>query len=188
MRLFLAVALTDADRQKLDHIRRHLASARADVKWVEAENLHLTLRFLGEVSSGRVGQIEDVVQPVVQALPMPQVCLGGLGTFPPNGPPRVVWCGFQRGTEALRRLVQKLSDVLTGLGFEPEQRRYTPHVTLGRVRSRRNSDVLRHAIETMPAVAFDDFTAHEIVLIESQLSRSGARYAVRRRFGFGRED
>jgi 2'-5' RNA ligase len=184
MRLFLAIALPPEDRSRLAQLQQELAAARADVKWVETENLHLTLRFLGEVPAAKMQLIGDVVQPVVAALAAPQLQLGGLGTFPSKGSPRVVWCGFERGDEELRRLVEHLSDALEGIGFALEERRYTAHVTIGRVRGRHNSAALRRACETTGADAFEAHVVSEVVLIESRLDRSGPHYTVRKRFAF----
>lgn len=184
MRLFVAIALTQRDRTRLQQIRDVLAAAPADVRWVEPENLHLTLRFLGEVQADRLEPIENVISDAVRAQRAPELQLGGLGVFPARGAPRVVWCGMQRGGEALRVLVGRLEKGLQPLGFAAEDRPYTPHITLGRVRSRHNSAALRRTCETTAAEDFVAFVPTEVLLVESRLSPAGARYSVRRRFAF----
>jgi 2'-5' RNA ligase len=184
VRLFFAVALDEAARgaarSACDRLQRQLASGGAPrgVKWVEEENLHVTVRFLGEVDAARVAMmVEHMRSPLAE--PRYDIVLGGAGTFPGSGPPRVAWLGLSTGVAETRRVYTLLDARLGPLGFERETRPYTPHVTLGRVRelSRSASRSLREALVALPAeIATQQVTG--LTLFSSRLSPKGPRYEV----------
>jgi 2'-5' RNA ligase len=184
MRLFFAIALSESARNAAvavaEGVQQQLArqgAARA-IKWVERENLHVTVRFIGEVEEGRVAPLIDAMRaPIV--VPTYRIVLGHGGCFPRSGPPRVAWLGASEGIDETRRVYTALDARLAPLGFEQEGREYTPHVTLGRVREidRAGTRVLREALDTTPAVlaAMD---ARTITLYRSHLSPKGPRYEM----------
>jgi RNA 2',3'-cyclic 3'-phosphodiesterase len=189
MRLFLALDLNDAARAKVAAVARELAEnlerAREPraVKWVERENLHVTLRFLGEVTDETAAALQQVLSAPLPVKPF-TLRVGGAGCFPPSGDPRIVWVGITEGADDARAVYQHLDVRLRPLDFASEAREYRPHVTLGRVRdlSRpvgRNLRVWLHGVPSrLGEVAIEDVT-----LYRSQLSSRGPRYEALMRTG-----
>lgn len=139
MRLFVAVDLdarlraAAADLVARWQARAARAAPQARIAWSAPEGLHVTLRFLGDVDAGRARQVLDVLAPDVSREAF-EMTLAGAGTFPPQGPPRVIWVGVTGGRESMIALEQDVSARLALVGFPPEARPYTPHLTLARVR------------------------------------------------------
>jgi 2'-5' RNA ligase len=176
----VALEPPDAVRRRLAalavELRRAAGRAAEDVRWVVPENVHLTLQFLGAVPEERVADVEAAVRAIAgQARPL-ALEVKGVGGFPNARRPRVVWAGLQGDTEALAALVRDLGRRLAPLGFPPEERPFSAHLTLGRARDARGAPglggALAHAAEAAPA----PWRAVEVVLIESHLSPRGPRY------------
>ncbi len=184
MRLFFAIALSDDVRAAVaraaDGLQQQLASsgsARA-VKWVERENLHITLQFLGEVDEARARALLDVLGAPLAGKPFSLVA-GGAGAFPPAGAPRVVWVGVRDGADAARHVFDTLEERLGPLAFESAGRAYTPHLTLGRVRhiEPTRGRALRGWLNDVPEVIGTQ-TVAVVTLYQSRLSPKGPRYEV----------
>jgi 2'-5' RNA ligase len=182
VRLFFAIglepALRDAAAQVAEALQQQLVAARSPraVKWVEHENVHITMRFLGEVDDVRARTIvERAREPLAQ--PSFNLVVGGAGAFPPSGAPRVLWIGTGTGSDSARAAFNGIEQRLTALGFAPEQRPYTPHLTLGRVREIDRS-VGRHLREWLAAVpkALGTERVTKLTLYRSHLSSAGPRY------------
>jgi RNA 2',3'-cyclic 3'-phosphodiesterase len=184
MRLFLGIAIDDGAREAASAVvadlRRRLARERADgaLKWVEHENLHVTLRFLGQVDAAVLPPLQDALRPPIGFPPL-ELVIGGAGCFPPSGPPRVLWLGVARGVGAARRIYDELDRRLGPFGFEREARAYSPHVTLGRVRELRQ-DAGRRLREGLKSVTSPlvSLTVRHVTLYRSHLSSAGPRYEV----------
>lgn len=184
MRLFFGIALEELLRasaaQVADRIQQRLSAARSAraVKWVERENLHVTMRFLGEVDERRAAAlVEAAGQPLEEAVF--DLALGSAGAFPAAGPPRVLWIGLTAGADSARAVFGSLEQRTAALGFEPEPRAYTPHVTLGRVREidrTRGRDLREWLAETPSHLGTQRVTM--VTLYRSHLSSEGPRYEV----------
>ncbi len=179
MRLFIAVNLEEELKKRIVPLREKLKKTAADVKWVVVENLHLTLKFLGEVSEERATQIEPVVAPVLASFPPFEMRLSGFGIFPNFNYPRVIWLGIEEGSENLKGLSEKIEDSLVPLGFEKEERTFTAHLTLGRVRSLKNKPELIKKIEEIHATENREIGTQKvgsIYLMQSMLKPAGPIY------------
>jgi len=185
MRLFVAVALPPDDRARLATIVDRLSTTGADVKWVEPQNLHITLHFLGDVDAEQRDPVTIALRDAAAACAAPVVQLGGLGCFPPRGAPRVVWCGLMQGGPELRALVEGIRGAVVALGFPSEGRPWKAHVTLGRVRGRHNTARLLETLQHKDADGFDRFVPHGITLFRSHLGSGGPRYEVLAELPFG---
>jgi 2'-5' RNA ligase len=182
MRLFFALALDHAARQATadvsDQIARRLSKIGAGgaVKWVARENLHVTLRFLGEVADAEMAGLVSAVEAPLAVKPFEMV-LGGGGCFPGGGAARVVWVGITQGADEARRIYDELDGRLAVLDVEREARGYTPHLTLGRVReiSRSAAASLRTwAAEIASPIA--RVPVSTVTLFRSRLSPKGPAY------------
>lgn len=183
MRLFIAVELEahvrHAAAREADALRRALAKAGdIDARWIPEENLHITLFFLGEVSDDRLEAVRSVLDAPF-AMPAFDLHLAGAGAFPPSGPPRVFWFGVRDGADQLAALNADVTRRLGPLGFEPEHRTYSAHLTIARVRDPRRRGgghaALREALASFEA-APGRSRVSGVTLFRSRLSPKGAAY------------
>jgi 2'-5' RNA ligase len=181
MRLFFAIEIPAEVRAGLAAVVERLRPRAPEVRWVRPEGIHLTLRFLGEVGEARLGEIVAAARRVGSGGPL-RLRTGGLGSFPDRGRPRVVWVGVEERGAALRRLREDLEAALGRIGFPPEERGWSPHLTLGRVRPGGDP---RPALAAASAPEAREFEAREFVLMESCLDPAGARYERRAAFPLG---
>lgn len=176
MRAFVAVKISDAAREEVARLQEKLKMAGADVKWVEPENLHLTLKFLGETGEDRIGRLRQELQAVLQARASFTFTLEGLGAFPRPEQARVVWVGTGEGKERLIELAREVEEICSRSGFPAEQRPFSPHLTIGRVRSGKLLPELAQQIQALPFRASSPTPADRVVLFRSTLSPRGPVY------------
>jgi 2'-5' RNA ligase len=162
-----------------------LRPVAAGIAWVAADNLHVTLKFLGEVEDGRVDPVLEALRAAVAASEPFDLDVRGLGAFPSPGRPRVLWAGIDRGAQALAAVAGRVEAALTRLGFAPEGRPFAAHVTLGRVREPRRDPALAAALVAGARRDFGTVRADCITLVRSQLSPRGARHTVVQACAFG---
>lgn len=188
-RLFLALEPPDPVRRRIAaaaaELRRTAGRAEADVRWVPPENVHLTLQFLGAVPEERVADIEAALAAAAAASAPLALELTGAGGFPNARRPRVLWLGFGGDVPALAALVQDLGRRLAPLGFAPEARPYSPHLTLGRARDPRGAPGLGGALTALARSDGFPWRVTEVVLFESHLSPKGPRYEAVARAALG---
>ncbi len=177
VRSFIAVDIPGSVRDKLDDLLDKLKRSQADVKWVKSKSIHITLKFLGNIEEARLPKIKEIIGKVAENIKPFTVSIEGTGAFPNDRRPRVLWVGVQKGSETLTHLAEDLDSQLTSLGFEREKRSYSPHLTLGRVRSSKNIDTV---IDVMHSMRFQagDFLNETILLMKSDLRPDGAVYTV----------
>ncbi len=176
IRTFVCLQLPEFARDRLLVIQQRLKRSGAQVSWVKPDNIHLTIKFLGSVRSDR---LEKIIQAVRRAAGQgsPIVLeLTELGCFPNTRVPKIIWAGPRRLPRALEILHRRVDEALVAAGFAPEVRPFSPHYTLGRVRSGRNVQKLVAAIA---AERFEplEISLTEIVVMGSELHPSGALYA-----------
>lgn len=183
LRLFFAVPLDDAPRRAIAKVRDELRQVPAPVKWVEDENLHFTLKFLGETPAERVPELCAVATAIAQRHAVIDVALRGVGAFPNARAPRVVWAGLAEGAEPLSALADDLDNALAEASLAArETRPFAAHVTLGRVREPVRRDELTAEIELAGALDFGRMRCDHFVLMRSELSRRGPTYTIQERF------
>jgi 2'-5' RNA ligase len=180
MRLFIAVELAEAIRERLSAAQERLRRSGASVKWVKPELMHLTLKFLGEVEEPAIAGIEGAIAAAAEGVGPFDLTVAGLGAFPERGAPRVLWAGM-RDNGSLALLNRKLEEGLAVLGFPPEGRPFSPHLTIGRVNEPRGAGALRGVLDRQQAADFGSCRVEEIVLMLSVLSPAGPTYTALRR-------
>ena len=180
MRLFLAV-FPPPQTQALAHdLIEQLRAPRDGVSWVKRENLHVTLRFLGDVDADGAKRAEDAAREAARATAPFGALFGPPGAFPTAKKARVLWLGLVEGVEPFTRMANALEAALTTRGFEPEDREFTPHLTLGRVREPGADWTARLvAAPSLRDSTNARFTVSEIAVVESTLGSGGAAYRVR---------
>jgi 2'-5' RNA ligase len=153
-----------------------LRPVAADVAWVAAANLHVTLKFLGRVDAARLPEIESALAGAVAPTAPFDLTVRGLGAFPTPTRARVIWAGAAAATDAAGQLATSVDEVLAGLGFVRETRAFAPHVTLGRVREPRRDAALAGALAAGERREFGRVVVERVSLMRSELSPRGARY------------
>lgn len=180
LRLFVALELPDSILAALEDVQSKLQGklpARA-VRWVRGEGIHLTLKFLGETPATQCEAITDAVRAACAGHRSLTLRAAGLGCFPNPGRPRVVWVGLAGDLDRLARLQQAVEAALEPLGFRPEGRPFSPHLTLGRVKDASPADVkaVGRVIEGTTLGTLGEWTADAVSLMRSELGPGGARY------------
>ena len=178
MRAFIAVSLPDEIRRSLRVLQDRLADHPADVTWVDSEHLHVTLKFLGEINDAQRAGTEALLERCAGEEPLFQAQLGGLGGFPSIAAPRVIWVGFEAGHEPLTRLAQRLDAGCERLGVGKDERPFSAHLTLGRVRSPKGLGPLARALQTLDWPPPAPWTVERVTLYQSVLSSVGPRYTA----------
>lgn len=149
MRTFIAIDLSNETKEKLKLIQAELKRSDADVKWVDPENIHLTLKFLGEITEEQAGRIKETLNKIASNLKPFEITLSGIGAFPKLDYPRVIWVGIEKGKKETEEIAKRTEDELEKLGIEKEERAFTAHLTIGRVRSGRNKDALKDRVNSL---------------------------------------
>ena len=157
-------------------LKRHAAAL--SVSWVAPENLHVTVKFLGNVDAARVPSVIDALRSAVRGHAPFDLEVGGLGAFPSATRARVLWAGLIGGTAPLGALAASVEDALAHLGFPREDRPFSPHITLARVREPRRSPELAEALGVASGRRFGQVAVPDIALMRSDLSPRGARYST----------
>jgi 2'-5' RNA ligase len=179
-RLFVALEPPEAVRRRLAaltaELRRTAARAADEIRWVAPENVHLTLQFLGAVPEERVAAVQAAIRGAAAEARTLGLELRGAGGFPNARRPRVVWVGVGGDVGPLAELAAEVGRRLAPLGFPPEDRPFSPHLTIGRARDRRGAPGLAGALARPVAADGAPWRASELVLFESHLSPRGPRY------------
>jgi 2'-5' RNA ligase len=176
IRAFLAIEMPESLRPGLALVQGELKRSNADVRWVTPENIHLTLKFFGNVPDDEIETLALAAREVAQAEEPFQLKATIAGAFPSPRAPRVVWLGLGGDVVPLTRLYHKLEKAFAGLGYHPENRAFNPHLTLGRVKSPLNRDKLARILEKLPPLDWPPFAVKELVLFQSVLSPKGSTY------------
>jgi len=176
VRQFLALELSDALREDLRSLQRELQDATTGWRWIRTESIHLTLRFLGEVSGETDDRCRDAWRRVAAAASPFRIRLEQLGSFPPRGRPRVLWVGVREGDSEgrLERLAAEFENAAREAGFDPENRPFRPHLTLARCRPSGRATLP----EPREFVSGSSLDVRHAVLFRSELLPSGARYSI----------
>lgn len=177
VRCFIAVDIENPDL--LDVIvmaQRRLIASGADLKLVERENLHITLRFLGEITPSLV---EAIGQLILETTFKPfMVFFRGVGAFPHSRRPRVIWIGVSKGAQELKELHSRIEAGLSDLGIRREERAFTPHLTIARVRGGRNIERLTVELTSLLDLEFGSLIISHVRLKRSTLTPRGPIYST----------
>lgn len=177
IRAFIAIKIPEEIRKKFSGIQDKLKQSGAHVSWVNSENIHLTLKFLGNIEEQQRPDIIESMKASVKTISPFQLQVGYAGAFPNIRFPRVVWIGVTDDEAgSLKTLQTDLGSRLVKLGFKKENGRFQPHLTLGRVRSQKNRSNLLRAIESMVNIWVGEISVTAIYLIQSELKSTGAEY------------
>lgn len=178
MRTFIAIELSDIIKQELSRIQSELKDADADVKWVELENIHLTLRFLGEITDQQLIQVKEALDKIAPLFNPYEIKLSGIGAFPKLDFPRVVWVGIKEGVDETKKITENIENELSKFDFQKEEHAFTPHLTIGRVSSPKNKQALKDKILTLnlKPLTINSQLVAKLNLFQSTLTPQGPIY------------
>jgi len=186
VRSFVAVDLPPDLRLRLGELVQSLESRspRGSVRWVKPQGIHLTLKFLGDVAPAGLPPIHDLLAAAAGRLSTFRLSIAGLGCFPNPRRTRVVWVGVEDPTGGLRILQADIEGGLERLGYPREERPFSPHLTLGRVRQEAagSAPAVGEAVASFPAPSLGEIWVRSVCLFRSELRPGGALYAVQGEF------
>lgn len=174
MRAFIAIDLPHPVRAALAGVQASFQSLCPDARWARPEGIHLTLKFLGEISEAQIAQVTGALTQTAAFEPF-SVEATGLGFFPNSKRPRVFWAGVS-APPALAELAGRIESQMEKIGFAREDRDYSPHLTLARFKVPRPQGRLVSAVTEAGTPSFGQFEVSEFFLFESKLSPQGAEY------------
>jgi 2'-5' RNA ligase len=178
IRSFVAVSISEEIRKLAEAFMESLRGEVRGVKWVRPENLHLTLKFLGAVPEA---QLPDLRAPLEKAAGRHRpfsLGFGGAGVFPPRGRPRVVWIDLAAGAGEMAALQADVEAGLEPLGFPPEKRPFSPHLTIGRAREPGDPGALTGALAAAGEMSWGECVVDRVHLMRSDLFPTGPRYSI----------
>jgi 2'-5' RNA ligase len=176
VRTFIAIEIPEETKKAMAEVQARLKGSGAEAIWTRPEGIHLTLKFLGEVPEENIGEITAALTQVVEGRARFRLKAAGIGVFPNEKNPRVVWIGISGELDKLRRLQVRVEEQMVRLGFEPEDRRFTPHLTLGRIKHLLLRRSWMHALDGVRDVSLPEFDVTAIRLMKSELMPTGAVY------------
>ncbi len=192
MRIFIAIDLDDSIRQRIERFMDGVREFAPEARWVRAESLHITLKFIGERPAEAVEEAKRALS-AIQADAI-DVAFRGYGFFPSSRAPRVFWVGIEAGPQ-LAALASAVDETTFSLGIPKEDHAFSPHLTLARGGGgsgsprwrkgdgpNRSFQRLQEKLAALPAPEFGTMTAHEFFLYQSELARGGSRYTKIARF------
>jgi len=185
IRSFLAIEIPRTILKKIEEVQDDLKSSRADVRWVNPEKIHLTLKFFGNIDESRIDPIVKSIERPTQTISPFSLKVRGVGAFPHLKNPRVIWMGLVDGKEVLVSFQKQLEKELEKIGFEPEERAFHPHLTLGRMKSSKGREELAGRMERHKEEEFGNFQVERVVLFKSDLKPTGPIYTPLRELRLG---
>src|SRR5216683_5391306 len=177
VRSFISIDLEDQQiLSRIASILSSLQSLGGDLKPVERENIHLTLKFLGNVSTPRLSEIKSSLQQL--AFPSFTAEIKGAGAFPNLSRMNVIWVGVNEGWSQVEQIYEQVEKLLSSLGFRRENRPFSPHITIARVRSGKKRDEIANFLRHLSEESFGTITVDRVRLKQSILSSSGPKYST----------
>ena len=175
MRTFIALDLSDSMKKELTRLQEELKKAGSDVKWVNPLNIHLTLKFLGNVEESKIDEIKAILDGISQKNNAYELSLFNLGSFPSLNQLRVLWAGIDKGCSETEKIAEEIENGLEKIGFPKETRPFSAHLTIGRVRSGKNKAKLKEIITSLQ-VNPETCQIKSVTLYQSKLTPKGPIY------------
>jgi 2'-5' RNA ligase len=176
MRTFIAIEIPDGIKKEMAKAQEQLKRSGADAGWTRPEGIHLTLKFLGEVLEAKIDEIKNALAQAAGATSRFRLEIAGAGAFPNPKNPRVVWLGVSGDIDKLATLWSSVEDSMTALGFDREERAFSPHLTLARIKYLRPRYSWQKAIDSIKDIRLAGFEVDHVSLMKSELKPSGAAY------------
>ena len=179
MRTFIAIELPKEIKDSLSEVQDKLKTSGADVKWVSPNNIHLTLKFLGEIDDKKLDKIAQILEKITKDESTYPLRLSSIGAFPKINFPRVIWVGIDKGDIETKEIVNALEENIAKIGIPKEDRPFSSHITLGRVKSSLNRQGLVENLNSLTNYTEEEkleFLVTKITLFKSTLTPKGPIY------------
>ena len=179
MRTFIAIELPKEIKNSLSCLQEELKKQNADVKWVDPSNIHLTLKFLGEIEDKKIDKLVGIMQEVAKNNPPFAIGICSLGAFPKIEFPRIIWVGVDQGDKETKKIAKDLEERLFRLDIPKEERSFSSHITIARVKSNLNRIKLTEALKKLEdnwSGKNLEFLVAKITLFKSTLTPKGPIY------------
>ncbi len=176
MRAFIAIEIPDEIKREMAKVQDRLKGSGVEASWTRPEGIHLTLKFLGEVEETRVPEIMDALTRAADSMNRFRLDVAGAGAFPGPKSARVAWIGVSGDLEKLSALQAAVEEAMVGLGMERDDRKFTPHLTLARIKYIRSRDAWLDALSAIKDIRLPEFEVDAVSLMKSELKRTGAVY------------
>lgn len=186
IRTFICLEIPPSIKERIARLQSSLRLIDAQVSWVKAANIHLTIKFLGDVPATQIDGVCEAASRAAHSVSDFEIEVGGAGCFPSRKNPRVLWIGFTSISESLKRLHRSVEDELAREGFARESKSFSPHLTIGRLRSPRNSTELAEELIRKGFEA-ETFRAEEMIVMRSDLNPGGSIYTPQALIKLGQE-
>jgi len=175
IRTFIAIEIPESIKSRIGRLQEQLRRIEAKVSWTKPANVHLTLKFLGYVEASAIERINEAVKRAASEISPFNLEVGGAGCFPSSRNPRVLYVGLPDLPEQLKLLQSNIETEFEREGFPKETRRFSPHLTIGRLRTSQNATTLAEALQ---ATGFENktFVVREIIVMRSDLKPTGSIY------------
>lgn len=175
MRCFIAIEVAEKVKTALAELQKELKGCNADIRWIKPENIHLTLKFLGNVDEKLLDKIKSKLKDTCNRYNGFSLEIKGMGISPDKRRPRVLWVDI-RDNNSLTGLQRDIEEGMASIGFKKEDRRFSPHLTIGRFRSSAGIEALYDKIQLHKDDSFGLIDVKSVSLMESRLKPSGAEY------------
>ena len=184
IRAFIAAEIDLPNKKKISDLISELKKSKADVKWITENQIHITLKFLGNTGEEQIQKISGVLDGISRNFSAFDIRFSKLGAFPNMKRPRVIWIGVEKGGDLLSSLNEKIETELEKIGFTKEKREYKAHLTLGRVKSLKNITSLTESIDKIDFQPTGEIKIDRLTLFQSTLTPKGAIYSPLSNFTF----
>lgn len=181
MRSFIAIELSEQIKNYLGRIQDRLKSSGADVKWVNPQNIHLTLKFLGDIEDKTVDKISGILEAASCDKPAFFIRLSSLGAFPNINFPRIIWVGIDKGDQQVKEIAEELQEKIAKIGIPKENKPFSAHLTIGRTKSGLNRGSLVKMLEILQNEIVQEGLesgVSKLTLFKSTLTPQGPIYAI----------
>ncbi len=175
LRSFIAIELPETVKKALAEFQQELGKCGADIRWGRPENIHLTLKFLGNIEEDKADIIAEKIKRTCKGHSGFKIGILGTGVFPNKRSPRVLWAGIDLNDDIMT-LQNGIEEAMASLGFEREKRRFSPHLTLGRFRSSRGKQAVLDKMDSYRENIFGIMDVDSVLLMRSDLDPDGAKH------------
>ncbi|MBM3137602.1 MAG: RNA 2',3'-cyclic phosphodiesterase [Chloroflexi bacterium] len=180
LRTFLAIELPDSTKGNInDHIQTLRSFTKSSIKWVAQDNLHITMKFLGEFDPSHINKLHNLLTHTINSIPVFKIHIDRMGAFPNLRAPKVIWLGFNM-SDNLRKIYRCIEESVVNLGYDADDRPFSPHLTIGRIRRDLPGDEIRNIGEAMSIGNFNlqsTFLVERVVFFQSELKKEGPIYS-----------
>ncbi|MCK4648773.1 RNA 2',3'-cyclic phosphodiesterase [bacterium] len=188
VRTFIATKLTPEILSNISKLQEELKKTVLEVKWVKPENIHLTLKFLGHIIPEELEKVKLATREALKPFAPFEISVSGLGAFPKINYPRIIWTGIDKGKEELKRIAFSIEKNLAKIGFAREKKSFSPHLTLGRVKSSKGRERLIEALSLVKTSNLGSMRVAKIFIVKSELRPQGPVYTTLEEIDLKREE